>query len=138
MKNKNYICHMLYLRDSIWSLFLGHLCTMMISLSTFPFFWNFDFLVVSEVKGQRMTQKCQKFCLSCAISQEPYITWMSFLVNMCKIIISLGIFFIFYNFDFLVQGEKKIQINKNSVCQAPYLRNHTSYGNHLCYTCLKW
>ena len=27
---------------------------------------------------------------------------------------------------------------KKYVCQAPYLRNYTSYDHHLWYTCVKW
>ena len=28
--------------------------------------------------------------------------------------------------------------NKNEICHASYLRNHTSYDCHLWYTCVKW
>ena len=31
-----------------------------------------------------------------------------------------------------------IKNTKNSVCHAPYLRDHTSYDCHLWYTCVKW
>ena len=34
-----------------------------------------------------------KNCLLCFISQEPYIIWLSFMVRMCKMIISWGVFF---------------------------------------------
>ena len=55
--------------------------------------------VFSGVKGQKMAQNDKKFCLFCSISQEPYTIWSSFVVLMCKMIISPGIFFIFQNFD---------------------------------------
>ena len=29
-------------------------------------------------------------------------------------------------------------MTKNSVCHAPYLRNHTSYDCHLCWKCVNW
>ena len=48
-----------------------------------------------------MAQNNKKFCLSCSISQEPHIIWSLFIVNMCKRIISPGIFCIFWNFNFL-------------------------------------
>ena len=50
---------------------------------TFSKFWIF--WVVKGVKS----------CLSCSISQEPYIIWLSFMVHMCKMTISPGWFFIF-------------------------------------------
>ena len=34
------------------------------------------------------------------LSQEPYIVSLSFMVHMCKMIISPGLFFNFQNFDF--------------------------------------
>ena len=48
-----------------------------------------------------MVQNDKKFCPSPSISQEPYIIWLSFMVHMCKMIISLGVLFIFSNVDFL-------------------------------------
>ena len=68
------------------------------------FFFNFFkiliFRVVSLVKGQKMTQNVKKFCLSCFISHEPYIIWLSYMVHMCKMIISPNIFSFFQNVDF--------------------------------------
>ena len=51
------------------------------------------------------------------ISQEPYIIWLSFIVHMCKIIVSVGIFFIFSKFLFFgcareVKVEKMVQNDK--------------------------
>ena len=34
------------------------------------------------------------------LSQEPYTVSLSFMVHMCKMIISPGLFFNFQNFDF--------------------------------------
>ena len=77
------------------------------------------------------------------------------MVYMCKIIISPGSFFIFSKFWFFgllggwgvggvggvgrgggVKGQKMVQMTKNSVCHASYLRNHTFCDYHLCYTCV--
>ena len=55
------------------------------------------------------------------------IMWL-FMVHMCKVIISPGVFSFF-------QWSK---ITKKSVCHAQYLRNHTSYDCHLWSTYVKW
>ena len=46
-----------------------------------------------QVKGQKTNQNDKKFCLSCSISQEPYIIWLSFMVHLCKMTISPVVFF---------------------------------------------
>ena len=46
-----------------------------------------------------MVQNDKKVYLLHSISQEPYIIWLSFMVQMCKIIISAGVFF---NFKILI------------------------------------
>ena len=38
-----------------------------------PFYQNFDFQVVSGVKGQKMAQSKKNFCLSRSMSETPYI-----------------------------------------------------------------
>ena len=60
----------------------------------FCFFKILIFWVVRGVKGQKMVQN-KKTCLPCPISQETYILF-SFMVHMCKMIISMDIFFIFF------------------------------------------
>ena len=71
-----------------------------ISRQFFHFFKILIFQVVRGVKGQKMVQNDKKFCLLHSISQEPYIIWLSFMVHMCKMIISPGVFSFFQNFDF--------------------------------------
>ena len=90
----------------IWWIWLEwSICKMMISPGfTFSFFLNFDIWVVSGVRGQRMTQNNKRFCWLRTISQEPYIISLSFMVHMCKMIISQGFFSIFLNFFFLGQN----------------------------------
>ena len=71
----------------------------------------------------------KKFCPSCSISQEPYIRWLSFMVHICKMIISPVIFFNFSKFWFSrvsggrgggVKGLKKAQKDKK-LSVAPYI-----------------
>ena len=81
--------------------FMLHICNVIISpggvfiFSKFWFFW-----VVRGMKVQKIVQNDEKFCLSCSISQKLYIIWLSCMVQMCKMIISVSVFLIFSNFDF--------------------------------------
>ena len=84
---------------SLW--FLVHLCKMMISPYVFLQFFKISiFGVVRGLKGQKMVQNDKKFCPSHSISQKPYIIRLSFMVHLCKMIISPGAFFIFSSFWF--------------------------------------
>ena len=65
----------------------------------FSFFKILIFWVHRELKGQKTVQNGKKLCLSWSISQEPYIIWLSFMVQMCKMKISPGVFF---NFKILI------------------------------------
>ena len=68
------------------------------------------------------------------ISQEPYIIWSSFVVHICKRIISTGVFYIFFrSLIFWVNSVVKEQ----NVCHTPYLSKHTSFDVFCC-TNLKW
>ena len=116
----------------------------MISPSVFlNFFKILIFRVFRGIKGQKIVQNDKKFCLSCSVSQEPYIIWLSFMVHLCKMIISPVVFFIFSKYWFLgllrgKKGKERSEMTKNFVRCTPYLRNHTSYGCHLWYTYVKW
>ena len=102
-----------------------------ISRSFFLFFKILIFWVVRGVKGQKMAQNEKKLCLSCSISQEPYIIWFSFMVHLCKMIISPGVFFFFSKswFSGLLKGVKGQKIVQNvkkfcllrSISQGPYI-----------------
>ena len=97
--------------------------------------------LLGGIRGQKMTPNDRKFCLSHFISQEPYIIWLSFMVNLCKMMISPGVFFIFSKFWFSgllegSKGKKQSNMKNNAVCRAPYLRNHTSYYFHVLYSSL--
>ena len=41
-----------------------------------------------QIKGQKLVQNDKKFCLSYFLTQEQYLTWLWFLVNICKMMIS--------------------------------------------------
>ena len=51
------------------------------------------FVRLCGVKGEKMTDNDRKFCPLHSMSQEPYIIWLSFLVHICKMVISPGVFF---------------------------------------------
>ena len=107
----------------IWFSFLVHLCNVTIStgiLCNFSKFWFSRLLKGQKIKGQKLVQNDKKFCLSCSISQEPYIVWLSFVVCKCKMIISSGFFVIFSKFWFFrflggSKGKKWPKMTKNSV-----------------------
>ena len=82
----------------VWLWYLVHTCKMMTSLDAFFIFSKFlffRFLIVRGVKGQKMAQSDQKFCLCHPVSQEPCLIWLWFLVNKCEMMISPAIFFSF-------------------------------------------
>ena len=101
-ENNNYICHASYLRT------VKHIMVLRaivlnddISRHCFHFFGIFMFWAVKGVRGQKIihNEKYQ-FYLSCAISQEQYSLWSWFLVHLCQMMISQGVFFIFLIFSF--------------------------------------
>ena len=72
-----------------------------------------------------MTQNAQNFCLWCFISQEPYIIRFSFLIHLCKMMISPGVFFhlIFWvvrevKGQKIVQNDKKLYLSR-SISKEP-------------------
>ena len=108
----------------IWSWFLVN-CVKWWYLQEFFFrflkFWFFGLL------GAKNSPKWQKI-LSYFISQEQYIIWLSFVVCLCKMIISPVVFSIFPNLIFQVlkgvKGKKTVQNDKKfcpsrSISQEP-------------------
>ena len=80
----------------VWLSFMVNICKMIIlDIFYFIFFKILVFWVHWGVKGQKTVQNDKKFCLSCSISQEPYIIWLSFMVHMCRTITSPDAFFNF-------------------------------------------
>ena len=96
MKNKSYAQHTTYLRNSkaydhdFWYTFVKWWYLQV-------FFSFFFFLYFLFKKWPKMTKK---MCLLQLISQKPYIIWLSFIVPLCKMIISPGAFFNFSKFWF--------------------------------------
>ena len=96
------------------------------------------------VKGQKIAQnEKEQLHLSHAISQEQYSIWSWFLVQFCKMMISLGIVFIYLKFSFrLLEGQKGKKLpkmkNSNCICHAPYLKNSIAYNHDFWCTCVKW
>ena len=127
----------------VWLSFMVHICKMMISSGIFFFFQNFDFLVHTGVKGQKMFQNDKKFCLLHSISQEPYLIWLLFMVQMCKMIISPGVFFNFSIFIFQVvrgiERAKSIPKWQTFLSVAPYISGTIYYMIFICDThvCIK-
>ena len=123
MKNNNYIRYAPYLRNSKA---YNHICKMIISSGVFfSFFENFDFLCPKGKKRSRMT----KNCLMRSISQEPYIIWLSFMVQMYKMIVSPVVFF---NLNVLIfqvakelKGQKMVQNDKN-FCLSHFIFQESS------------
>ena len=63
-----------------------------------------------------------------SMSRELYIIWLSFMVQMCKMMVSPGIFFNFKILIFQVvrelKGKKWPNMTKISICRALCFRNH--------------
>ena len=119
-----------------------HMCKMIISAGIFFSFSKFCiFWVVRRVKRQKMVQHGKKSCPLRFTSQEPYIIWLSFMVHMCKMIISAGVFFSFSKFWFFgLSGGWKVKklpkMRKNSACLTLCLRNRNDC-DFWC-TCVRW
>ena len=66
------------------------------------FFHFFKILVFWVVRGEKAKNgpKLKKFCLSHSTPQEPYIIRLLFMEQLCKMIMSTGIFFVFWKFWF--------------------------------------
>ena len=79
----------------------------------FQFFNILIFQVVRELKWEKTVQNDKKFCPSCFIYQEPYIIWLSFMVHMCKMIISPDLFHFYKILIFWVRGVKRQKIVQN-------------------------
>ena len=95
---------------------------------------------VSRAKGHKMVQNDKTLYPLCSISQNPYIIWLSFMIYMCKMIISPCVFSIFFNIFIFrvvsgVKGQKMTKNwqkwQKNYVHRASYLRMVVIYGTHV-------
>ena len=84
---------------AIWSLFVVHKCKKIISPGFFFILSKFRFFGLLGGKKSKKWPKKKKLRLLHLISQEPYIIWSSFMVHMCKRIISPAFFSFFQNFN---------------------------------------
>ena len=127
----------------IWLLFMVHMFKVRIS----PCFFFFWFVRGGRgwVKGQKKLQNNKTFCLSHSVSQksqEPYIIWLSFMVHMCKVIISPCVFFIFSEFWFseLLGGggvkKQKVVQNYNKFCPSCSISQYIMWLSFM--VCVKW
>ena len=81
--------------------------------SFFYFFKILIFGIDRRLKGQKMAQNDKQLCPSCLTSQEPYITWSSFMLHIRKRIISPSFFTFFPNLIFRVNsGVKRAKNDK--------------------------
>ena len=127
----------------IWLSFVVRMCKMIISPGFFSLFQNFDFLCCYGLKGQKTVQNDKKFCPSCFISQELYIIWLSFMVGMCKMMISHVFFFIFLKFWFFRFLGGKSAKNCPKWQKSLYVMLHISVTIHHMIViygiqCVKW
>ena len=97
------VCCTLYFRNhTSYYLYLRYTCMYKRIISPDILFIFFKILIfgiimgMGVVKRQKMAQNDKKFCLSHFLSQKPYIIWLWFLVQMCKMIISLQQVFLFF------------------------------------------
>ena len=144
MKN-NYICNVPCLRSSIaydhdfWytSVKWWYLQVFWVFFSFFfLFFLRFSFFRLLGGKRAKNGSRWQKNLVN-FISQEPYITWLSFMVHLCKMMISPSVFFIFSKFWFSgllgggrgegVKGQKMVQENISRIIHHMIF----IYGTHV-------
>ena len=109
--------------------FTAHLCKMIISPGVFFHFSKIlIFWVVGGIKVQKIVQNDS--CLLHSVAQQPYIIRLSFMVHMCKMIISPGLLHFLKILIFWVvrgvKGQKLVQNDKkfcpsHSIHQEPYI-----------------
>ena len=111
------------------------------------FFFNFSKCgfsgLLGGVKEQKMIPNDKKFCLLHLIFKISHIIWSSFMVHMCKRIISPGIFFHFFKiliFGIIirVKRQKWPKMTEKYFCLTLYLWSCTSYDWDFWYTLVKW
>ena len=78
-----------------------------------------------KVLKQKPVQNDKKLCQSHFISQKPYIIWLSFMVQLCKMIMSSVFFYFFKIFIFWVvrgvKGWKMVQNDKKILSVALHI-----------------
>ena len=127
VQNDKKFCLLHSISEEPYIIWLIYVCKMIISSGVFSIILKIlIFWVHRGVKEQKTVQNDKKLCLLRPISQEPYII-LSFLVQMCKMIVSPGVFFNFKISIFhIVKGLKgqKMARNIKIFCCTFYFRNH--------------
>ena len=128
----------------MWLSFMVRICKMISSGLLNIFSKILIFWVHRGIKEKKMVQNYKKLCLLCSISQELYIIWLSFMVQMCKIIISPDVFF---NFKILIFWfVRRAERAKNGPKWRKILPASLRFSGTVCtscdcdfwYTCIKW
>ena len=126
-----------------WSLFLVHIFKMMISpVCFFVFFFFFHFLrilifqVFREVRAKYSPKWKTKIISVIHLSQEQCSIWSWFLVHLCQMIISPGVFVNFFKILIFgvasgVKAQKMVQNEKKIMSAALYFRNWSSFMVHM-------
>ena len=126
-----------------WSLFLVHICKMMISpVCFFVLFFFFHFLrilifqVFREVRAKYSPKWKTKIISVIHLSQEQCSIWSWFLVHLCQMIISPGVFVNFFKILIFgvasgVKAQKMVQNEKKIMSAALYFRNWSSFMVHM-------
>ena len=129
------VCHVQYLMNSIsYDHEFWRTCVKWWYLQAFFLLYIFGFSrQLGREKGKKWPQMTKTFCPLHFIYQEPYIIWLSFMVHLCKMMMSPGVFF-----TILIPWAVRSKTRKNSVCCAPYFRNHTLHDFDLWYSCVEW
>ena len=96
------VCHVQYLMNSIsYDHEFWRTCVKWWYLQAFFLLYIFGFSrQLGREKGKKWPQMTKTFCPLHFIYQEPYIIWLSFMVHLCKMMISPGVFFNFSQFWF--------------------------------------
>ena len=140
MKNNSYICHAPYIRNSVaYDHDFWYTCVNWGYFQVlFSFFKNFNFLGFQGSKRAKTVQNDKKFYPSCFISHQRFIIWLSFMVHLCKMIISPGVFFIFSKIWFFgllvgVKGQKVVQNDKKFSLHILEIVHHmiVIFGTHV-------
>ena len=92
VQNNKKFCLLHFISQELYIIWLSlndNIFRCVVHFSKILIFW-----VHRGVKRQKKkkNQNDKKFCLLCLMFQEPYIIWLSFMVQMCKIIIFQGVF----------------------------------------------
>ena len=125
-----------------WSLFLVHICKMMISPVCFFVFFFFNFLRIFifkffwVVRAKYSPKWKTKIISVIHLSQEQCSIWSWFLVHLCQMIISPGVFVNFFKILIFgvasgVKAQKMVQNEKKIMSAALYFRNWSSFMVHM-------